>query len=181
MKKVNLEKLKNQMVEYHWTEDMHHDLKELSVDDAKKIVDTLDENEIYDKVNIRQFQEDYIADYIEYLWNISESSFWKHVKTIFNLEVGILWSDNMFYFQKLCDEKIPDEVLNEIMNYIAYCTQENNQDLDAIGCAIKSQVNKFNRKKDIKNCISKYPEPIKEIATKRIEDMLKNKCKDDFY
>lgn len=79
-----------------WTEDLHHSLEELQPEDAKKIIESMTDDEIYQKVNNRKFQEDYIADYLEYLWDISESSFWKHVKTTLDV------NQNLWLFVTLC-------------------------------------------------------------------------------
>ena len=111
MDKKELEEKRKELMQPGWTEDLHYGLKELTTDDAKNIVESMTEDEIWRKVNNRRFQEDYIADYLEYLWGISENSFWKHIEKTLDIDQDLLWSDNMFHFEKLCQERIPDNIL----------------------------------------------------------------------
>jgi len=70
MNNKELKILKKELLEAPWTEDVHEGLKKLKPVDSKKIIESLDKTEIYSLVNVRHCQEDYIADYIEYLWDI---------------------------------------------------------------------------------------------------------------
>ena len=166
-----------------WTENLHHALEELQAIDAKQIVESMNETEIYSKVNNRRFQQDYIADYLEYLWDISEEAYWKHVVITLDLEVGILWSDNMSHFEKLCNEKIPSEVLKAVLDFAIGCTVEENykQDYEAIGCVIRAQVKKFNRIAEINKYTSSLGKEKEKEANRRINEMIKTKCHYNFY
>jgi hypothetical protein len=95
MNDKELSETKKELMKPDWTENFHNALEELQPADAKKIVESMTDVEIYSKVNNRKFQEDYIADYLEYLWDISESSFWKHLKTTLDVHHHLLWSDKI--------------------------------------------------------------------------------------
>lgn len=183
MKKSGLEKLKRELMKPGWTEDLHHSLEELSPEDAKIIVESMSDTEIYRKVNNRQFQEDYIADYLEYLWGISETAYWKHVKSTLNLKHGILWGDHMSHFEKMCKYEIPDDVLKAVFDFaIAVEIKDNyKQDFEAIGCVIKAQADDFGRLNEIKKYISLLEKEKQDTANERIDLMLKCKCNYTFY
>lgn len=176
MDKKELEELKTDLINKHWTEELHLGLQEIDEDDAKKIVESMDEEDINYKVNFRTHQQDYIADYLEYLWEISETSFWKHVKATFNEEVGLLWSDNMFYFEKLCSYKIPSSMLSVVVEYIGSCDDKEKHDLELLGCIIKSQVENFKRLQEIHNIISSFPVKNRYVANSRITEMIHKPC-----
>lgn len=176
MDKKEREELKHDLINRHWTEELHLGLQEIDEEDAIKIVESMNEEEIIYKVNSRRFQQDYIADYLEYLWEISEKSFWKHVKETFNENVGLLWSDNMFYFERLCYENIPSSILSVVVEYIGCCADEEKQDLELLGCIIKSQAEDFNRLAEIKNTISSFPVKNGKIANRRITEMINKPC-----
>jgi len=127
MNDKELNDIKKELMKPDWTENLHHALEELQPEDAKKIVESMTDNEIYRKVNNRRFQEDYIADYLAYLWDISESSFWKHVKTTLDVNQDLLWSENMFHFEKLCSENIPNDVLVAVIKYAVECPENQKQ------------------------------------------------------
>jgi hypothetical protein len=176
MDKNEIEKLKFDLVNKHWTEELHLGLQEIDEEDARAIVESMDDDDINYKVNARRYQEDYIADYLEFLWEISEISFWKHVKATFDENVGLLWSDNMFYFEMLCHERIPSDVLSKIISYVGSCDDEEKQDLELLGCIIKEQVENFGRLPEIKNLISSLAEKQRYIAKKRTNEMINQQC-----
>ncbi|MDP2925114.1 MAG: hypothetical protein Q8N99_01955, partial [Nanoarchaeota archaeon] len=76
MTENEIKKLKEELIKSYWTEDLHLKLTELQAEDAKRIVESMDNFEIFEKVNNRQYQQDYIEDYLEYLWKISEPAYW---------------------------------------------------------------------------------------------------------
>ena len=179
MNDKELEKKKKELMKPDWTENLHHALEELQTEDAKKIVESMTDREIYQKVNIRRHQEDYIADYLEYLWEISETAYWRHLKSTLDVTVGILWGADMPHFRKLCTCEIPDDVWQAVLEFAIDC--DDKQDIEAIGCVMKAQAEKFGRLKDIKNYISRFDEEIKDSANKKIQEMLMKKCNYTFY
>lgn len=176
-----LERLKEKLMEPYWTEDLHLQLEELEDDDAKKIVESMSETEIFQKVNHRRHQEDYISDYIEYLWDISEDAYWKHIETSLyaDEDIGLLWSDNMSHVERMCQCRIPENIFNKVLIFIMESEKE--LDLDALSDVIKSQVNVFSRYDEIEKFANQFNERISKIFLIKIELMLKAKSIYEFH
>lgn len=176
---------KKELMKERWTEDMHHSLKDFEPEIAKKIIDSMTDSDIYIRVNQRTFQEDYIADYLRFLWDISEEGFWKHIIISLDPEIGILWGDHMPHFEKMCSNKLPDEVLKKIISFlIHYKSEFKNQyemDIDAIGCVFKAQINDFNRLNEIKEHIASLNIENKDEVIQKIESFATSNCKYNFY
>jgi len=181
MKEKEIEILKIDLMKPAYTEELHRTLKELNPNDSRKIVESMTDNEIFTKVNNRLFQDSYIADYIDYLWYISKPAFWKHVIISLNVNKGILWGEDMQYFRKICNNKIPNDVLNAVLNFAVNCKSSPIQDLDAIGCVIKGQADIFGRIAEINKYISMLSEDVRDLAKNRIYEMIKCECKYTFY
>ena len=91
-------------------------MQELPLQEAKWIVENMTDSEVFSKVNNRRFQEDYIADYIEYLWTISPIAYWKHIIMSLNPSIGVLWGGDMPHFKRMCTIKIPVDVLHAVLS-----------------------------------------------------------------
>jgi hypothetical protein len=176
-----LKEMKEELMKPDWTENLQHALEELEPEDARKIVESMSRAEIYSKVNNRQFQEDYIADYLEYLWEISEPAYWKHIIISLNVKVGTLWSDNMAHFEKMCTKKIPDDVFKAVLSFAINYNGTFKEDLDAIGCVLKAQIDKFGRIKEIKQYILSLKEEKQDLANSKIHELAKRDCNYLFY
>ena len=176
MKEKELELKKKELMQPAYTEELHHELMNMNPNDARKIVESMSNKEIYSKVNIRRFQEDYIADYIEFLWDISKSAYWRHVIVSLDPKVGALWGDNMKHFEKMCNTKIPLEVLDAVLNFAIQNKESDKQGLEAIGCVIKAQIDKFGRIADIKSYISKLHIDDQKLAKEKIFEYTKKEC-----
>lgn len=113
MERVTMSTAKN----YYWTEQYHLSLEEMDEGDAILDVESMSDHEITYKVSMRKFQQDYIADYLEYLWEISSKAFWKHILVMFSDETELLISDNMKFASILCNEPAPKEVIDAIVKY----------------------------------------------------------------
>lgn len=181
MTNEEIKKKKDELMLEHWTEDLHHSLQDFHPDVAKKIIDSMSNSEIYVKVNHRQFQADYIADYLEYLWEISESAFWKHVVISLDTEVGLLWSDNMYHFEKMCKTRIPKNVLEAVIVFFIDCEKYILQDIEAIGCVLKAQVEKFNRLEEIHSYIKSLKLKDEKSVIEQVEELIKNDANYNFY
>lgn len=163
-----------------YTEELHQALEELNPNDSRKIVESMTDKEISTKVNNRRFQESYIADYIDYLWDISKPAFWKHVIISLNVNTGVLWGENMDYFGKICNNKIPSDVLNAVLNFAVNCEDSSIQDLETIACAIKAQAEKFGRIDEINKYIASLNVEFQDSAKNRISEMIKCECNYSF-
>ena len=162
--------LKEKLMDKPWTEDLHYGLKELNSEDASAIADSLTAADIYRKVNIRRYQEDYIADYLQFLWGVSEKAFWRHLTISLDPDAGILWSDNMFYVEKLCESQLPSEVMSALLQ-LALCSESMTQH-DILGCIVKRQVQEHAALPKIKTFISKLDEGDRSQATDTIDNMV---------
>ena len=161
-------------------EDFHQNLKRLTKKEAQNLVDSMNEDEVYSKVNFRRHQNDYIGDYLEYLWELSKEAYWKHIITTLDTHIGLLWCDHMLHFEKMCTNPIPDEVFNAVLNFATNYNDEKRDDLEIIGCVVSSQARHFNRTQDIKNYILSINIDKKAIAEERINQMLIRTCKYGF-
>jgi hypothetical protein len=178
-----LEKKKKELMAPGWTEDLQHELEELSIPDAKKIVESMTDSEIYRKVNNRRMQEDYIADYLEYLWEISTSAYWRQLMSTLDVNVGVLWGGDMPHFWKMCHHRIPPEVFNAILNFAAAdeTKKVTKQDFDAIGCVVRAQVKEFGRLEEVKTFIASLREDLREKIEERILGMIDCECGYHFF
>ena len=181
MDNKKLSEKKQELMKPDWTENLHHELQELPLQEAKWIVENMTDSEIFSKVNNRRFQEDYIADYIEYLWTISLIAYWKHIIASLSPNIGALWSDNMSHFRKMCTIKIPVDVLHAVLSFAISHDDKNRQDSEAIGCVIKAQIDKFGRIDEIKAYISSLPENQRVFAKEKIFEYVKQECGYIFY
>ena len=101
------------------------------------------------------------------------------MKSTLDVTVGILWGADMPHFEKLCTYEIPDDVWLAVLKFAI--DSDDKQDIEAIGCVIKAQAEKFGRLKDIKNYISHLDEEVKDSADKKIQEMLIKRCNYTFY
>jgi len=181
MKETELKLLRDELMKPDWTETLHDELKELTEIDANKIIESMTDAEIYQKVNNRRFQGDYIADYLCYIWEINELAFWKQIKITFDNEIGILWGDDMQHFRIMCENKVPKDVLFTMINYIVFDSrQESKNDLNAIGCVIKAQVKKYWEWSEIKKYILGLPDIENNEVLNFIKKLIKQKCPYNF-
>jgi hypothetical protein len=174
-------KKKDKLMSEHWTENLHHSLQDFHPDVARKIIDSMDDSEIYVKVNHRRFQEDYIADYLEFLWEISEEAYWRHIIISFAPEVGVLWGSHMPHFEKMCRNRIPEDVLEAVILFLIYDENNFQQDIEAIGCVLKAQAERFNRFDEIKNYVFSLKIKEEKDIMNQIEQLIKNRPNYSFY
>jgi hypothetical protein len=180
MTKEGIEEKKNELMQERWTEDMHTSLKNLDPKVAKKVVESMSDSEIYVRVNHRNLQEDYIADYLEFLWEISEEAFWKHVNISLDPALGVLWGDHMPHFEKMCNHKLPEEILEKVLyfliNYESDHPASYEMDMDAVGCVIRAQVKKFNQTNKIEDYIKTLNILNEEEIFKKIVHFINQRC-----
>jgi hypothetical protein len=178
--KEDISKIKNSIINEVWTENFHLSLTEFSPEVAKQIIQSMDDAEIEIKVNRRRFQQDYIADYLSYLWDISKKSYWHHIYISINEKEGLLLSDNMDHFAKMCNYKIPKKVLKKILLYYKN-SRSKVDDIDLISCVLKAQIETFGRWKDIKEILKKIDLENSKQLKKDIKSLIKGKCQYHFY
>lgn len=182
---MNQEKIKKQLLSEHFIEDMQRSLEEMPEDVAKQIIDSMTDREIYVRVNKRRMQEDYIADYIDFLWDISRDAFWKHVSATFNVTEGLLWAGDMLYIEKVCSNKMPDFLLQKLIDFwVAYQTQnsaDSDLNIEGLGCILKAQCVRFGQKENIlKYLIEKYP-TLGHTYGEKLDYFINSDCHYNFY
>jgi len=166
-------KKKEELMSEQWTEDLHHSLQDFHPDVARKIIDSMGHSDIYLKVNLRTCQEDYIADYLEYLWEISEEAYWRHISISLDPEVGFLWSDNMSHLKRLCTSRIPEDILMAVLIFLIDDEKKFQQDTEAIGYILKSQVEKFDRLEEIISFIKCLKLKDENDIINQVEELIK--------
>ncbi len=176
MNNKDLVKRKKEIMKNVWVEDRHHDLQKLPKEDAVQIVESMTKTEIYMNVNMRRMQGDYIADYLDYLWEISKPAFWKHINTSIDLKEGILWGGDLNYIRIMCSEVIPKEVLISVIKFITFYKKDFIQDFEIIGCVVKAQVEKFGRLPEINDIITGFDNPNQLIAHAQVNEMVAREC-----
>lgn len=174
-------KKKEELMSESWTEDLHHSLQDFHPDVARKIVDSMDHHDVYLKVNQRAFQEDYIADYLEYLWDISEDAYWRHISISLDPQVGLLWSDNMSHLKRLCTTRIPEDILMAVILFLIDDERNIYQDTEAIGCILKAQVEKFNRLEEIISYIKCLNLKNESSIIHQVEELIKKEVNYNFH
>jgi hypothetical protein len=171
-----LQKIKDELMQPGWTEDLHKSLENMPKGEAKQIVESMNDLEINRKVNNRNKQEDYIADYLGFLWEISETAFWRHVKMTLSVKHGMLWADHWPHIDKMRSMQIPDEIFYTVMDFAINCDEKRKDDINLIGCIVKAQADRFGRKKDIEKVLAELPEDKRQKSLSRIQLMLDKEC-----
>lgn len=170
---MDLTEIKKKIDKNSNIEDIHAQLAEMDDDVAYSIVSSMSDKKVYLNVNLRQFQADYICDYLEYLWDISEKDFWKHVMASFDLSEGLLWSDNMVHCRKMQDGPIPDEVWGALIHFALKVEEQ--RDVDALVCVIKGQLD-FRTAADVYTIVDGFPAEQQEVAKIRAKYLLESPC-----
>jgi hypothetical protein len=106
------------LMELPWTEDKHNYLAKLDDEVSRKICEALLPEQIQVLVNFRRFQEDYIGDYLEYLWEVSELAFWRHIEQTFLSDDGMLMYDGRKVHQVLINSDMPISVWTTLLQSI---------------------------------------------------------------
>jgi len=183
--KDDISKIKDSIIGEIWTEDFHHSLAEYGPEVAKQVIESMSDDEIEIKVNARRFQEDYIADYLRYLWDISKKSYWHHIYISIDERAGLLWNDHMNHFAKMCNNKIPKKVLKKILRfYISFRKKPDDffeNDIDLISCVLKAQIKTFGRWKDVENILEKFDLEDSKQFKKDIKALIKSECQYQFH
>ncbi|MBV7510103.1 hypothetical protein [Pseudomonas sp. PDM25] len=96
-----------EFMSYGWTEGRHDYLMSVSPEVAKAILALLTPDDINRIVNARQFQADYIGDYLEYISELDEAIHWAHLEKTFESEDGFLLYDGDAHVTAMEEKQIP--------------------------------------------------------------------------
>lgn len=168
---------KDEFMSPYWVEQRHDFLKERTEEEQLEILDSLNEYDIGENVNVREYQEDYIADYLSDLFYISEKSFWEHIKIMFQGE-GVFFSDNMNYVDFIKQQEVDEELLQLILQ--SYLREENEYSKELSEDIIASQVEFDRNKKAIIRWSGTVRGETKQIITSMIKDVEANEWRDRF-
>lgn len=171
-KNPKLESLRKQIKSERSIETIHHKIMDLPREEAVELVDLFTNNRVFRNVNVRGQQEDYIAEYLYYLWKISPASFWRHIKSLLNPARDLLWGSDMDYMVIMARNRMPDDVWKKV---IEFATQSNiwEQDKDAMASLLQAQCKRFNRREELDKIINSYPKTRKQAAKERIDELMK--------
>jgi hypothetical protein len=106
---------KEKFFSFFWVEERHEYLRSLPRNVSVDILKSLDADELYLNVNERRYQQDYIGDFLEDVWELSRESFWAHIKKSFEHEDGLLMYDSDFHIERMISDEIPDDVWSELL------------------------------------------------------------------
>lgn len=93
-------------------------LEELPVLVAAKILESLLPEQMEIIVNYRFRQQDYIGDYLMYVWNLSPQAFWCHIAQTFKSEEGMLVYDSHDVQHILLSLDMPLDVWITLLDFI---------------------------------------------------------------
>lgn len=133
-------KNKERFFSYYWIEQRHGFLKSLPIDNQKHLVDSFSENEIDINVNYRRFQEQYICDYIDYLWQVSKRSFWKHIAMSLKNPEGLIPSEDDFSIKIMETEWMPKYVFKPLIKALERLVRESEDPISDIFCETYAQI-----------------------------------------
>jgi hypothetical protein len=102
----------------HWTEDAHQYLEQLQEDTAIRVLEALLPEQMFSLVNYRSRQEDYIGDYLTYVWGASPDAFWRHIEQTFTSEEGLLMCDRTDIDDVLTSEDMPVAVWMTLLRFV---------------------------------------------------------------
>lgn len=175
---ANLEIIKSRLKRELSIEAIHKVLDSLPVNVAREVIESFSDHKIRSNVNMRKYQEDYISEYLVYLWETSPASFWKHTKASLNKHLGILWGGDMEHLGILCKNFIPIDVLKKLIKFLSE-SEMVGQDKEALSCVIKAQILTFNRSEEIEAIVNKLPKKLREKVKADIVQMTQARC--NFY
>ena len=124
----------------YWVEERHDFLKALPLKEQKELVDSLSPDDIDENVNWRRFQEQYICDYIDYLWEISKGSFWKHIATSLKNPEGLIPGENDFTITIIKTERMPKYVFRQLLKALERLVQNSSGLIDSYFCEMHAEI-----------------------------------------
>ena len=114
----DIKKIYEKFMSYSWTEERHYFLKELSSEVSIKLLRSLKSEDVWKIVNHRTFQEAYIGEYLDYLWELDEELFWEHVGITFESTEGMIVSDDGNDFEVMCSNEMPNNIWIKLLNLL---------------------------------------------------------------
>ena len=135
-----MDKNKEKFFSYYWVEDRHKYLESLPIEDETKLVDSFSANEIDMNVNYRRFQEQYICDYIDYLWQVSKRAFWKHIAVSLKDEEGLIPSESDFTVNIMETERMPKYVFKPLVKALERLVSKHKDPINDYFCELHAEI-----------------------------------------
>lgn len=105
-----------QFMSFHWTEHRHEFLKTLPIEVSRKLLSLLSSADLAVIVNNRQFQEDYIGDYLAYLSALDEAIYWEHLGKTFESSSGLLIYDDDAHIESMEMQDMPLKTWQQLLD-----------------------------------------------------------------
>ncbi|NAT15225.1 hypothetical protein CU666_27935 [Pseudomonas syringae pv. actinidifoliorum] len=102
-----------------WTEDRQSYLESLSVEIARGVLALLSADDIARIVNNRQYQHDYIGDYLSYISTLDEAIHWAHVEKSFDSPEGFLIYDGEEHISAMLSQQIPMSLWERLLESLS--------------------------------------------------------------
>jgi hypothetical protein len=102
-----------------WTEDRQSYLKSLSVEIARGVLALLSADDIARIVNNRQYQHDYIGDYLSYISTLDEAIHWARVEKSFDSPEGFLIYDGEEHISAMLSQQIPMSLSERLLESLS--------------------------------------------------------------
>lgn len=103
-----------------WTEDVHRYLESLPEPVVARVLENLSEPYVYRLVNHRYRQQDYIGDYLAYVWEVSADAFWDQIRVTFSSMQGFLVYDLDDVQEILTLEDMPLSAWATLLRYFPF-------------------------------------------------------------
>jgi len=114
---IVIDHVRNIMAE-DWTEDAHKYLGKLPGEMVIKVLAALRPEQKDQLVNFRSRQNDYIGDYLEFVWRRNQSAFWSHIEQTFMSNEGMLMYDLQNVHTILASKDMPLSTWLTLLRFI---------------------------------------------------------------
>lgn len=99
----------------YWTEERHEYLKAMPPDAARDLLGSLSDDDVASSVNHRTYQEAYISDFMEFLWETNPPAFWRHVQSALLHPDGMVIGDTDGPLGIMATESLPLAVFTTLL------------------------------------------------------------------
>ncbi|MEN8952807.1 hypothetical protein [Planktotalea arctica] len=107
-----------EFMSFYWTEERQSYLETLPATLVREVLGLIRPSDLQIIVNFRRHQEDYIGDFLRYLWGVDEEAFWDHLAATFGGEDGLLLYDDDHHIELMTSRNMPAHVWDSMLNAI---------------------------------------------------------------
>jgi len=164
-----IEQGKKRLRSFHWVEEVHMYLQSLPPSEARKLVESHEEDELGHYVNFRTYQQAYICDYLAYLWELSPAAFWRHVRVSLIHPEGLVLSDRDEYLSIICDEPMPADVWEAVLDTLVYAEPWSLKTELGVFEIIRRQTADSSRAPEMRRLLARWVTALPTMDTHRFE------------